>query len=665
MGSERDLIFLRLLGGFSVRVGSNDEVAIASKKARGLLTYLALAHGKSASREQIAAMFWPDSGDNEARQSLRQALSALRKALGAGAGDWLRTDGGQIVLSSERIEVDVDRILEGLASDEDEQALIGSQRATGPLLPDHTFGSAEIDDWLRDERARVQDACRRLLFRCVENPTLDDERRIEIYWQILALEPACEEAHRGLMRAYARTGRRSQALGQFKTCEDALARHLDASPSQATRQLFDELRAGDTAADSEPARPATLPLPPKPSIAVLAFANLSGDERQDYLCDGISEDITTFLSQFSSLYVMSRTTALAFKGTALPIPEIGRQLGVHYVLEGSVRLAGDRIRVTTQLTEAEHGGQVWANRYDGTLDDVFAFQDDIAQRIVATTAGRIEAEALSRARRKAARDLDAYDYLLRGKYHHHRCTPEDSQTAVSMFEKALERDPDWPLAKGWLACALGRAAGFGQTRTRWMNSTSYKEMLDRGLPLMEGAIEADEEESECLRLLSEVHLFRRNYELAERYLRRAHQFNPNDDRILSQMAAFLTYTEEPEEAVRFARLAIRLNPYHPGFYHFNLGRALMCLGQYEEAAETIAAATPQQAHWRPYLAACYAALGRDEEAARVTRPIFDAEPHFSLEYLKATMLFRSEARLEELLGLMEAAGLPRESSRGR
>ncbi len=658
MPALTDLVRLSLLGGFSLHVGDGDEVTIASKKARGLLAYLALARGKSASREQIAAIFWPDSGEKEARQSLRQALSALRKALGD-AGDVLSADSGQVGLLGDRIEVDVDRVLEALASDDPARALAASKAATGPLLPNHTFGADATDDWLCDERVRVRDASRRLLLRCVDEPSLDDEARIEIYWQILAFEPACEEAHRGLMRAYARTDRRSQALAQFQACEDALARHLDAAPSHETVQLFQELRASDATVPDEPARAATLPLPAKPSIAVLAFANLSGDERQDYLCDGISEDITTFLSQFSSLYVMSRTTALAFKGKAVPIPEIGRQLGVHYVLEGSVRLAGDRIRVTAQLTEAEHGGQVWANRYDGTLDDVFAFQDDIAQRIVATAAGRIEAEALSRAQRKAARDLDAYDYLLRGKYHHHRCTARDSEAAVDLFKKALEKDPDWPLARGWLACAIGRAARFGQTRTRWMNSSSYKELLDGAMPLVDEALEVDAEESECLRLLGEVHLFRRDYEMAERFFRRAHQFNPNDDRILSQMAAFLTYTDQPEEAVRFAQLAIRLNPYHPGFYRFNLGRALMCLGRYEEAAETIASATPQQAHWRPYLAACYAALGRDREAARVVREIFDAEPDFSLEYLSATMLFRSRERTDELFRLMEAAGLPR------
>jgi len=661
-----DAIHLRLLGGFSVRVGGGEELTIASKKARGLLTYLALARGKSASREQVAVLFWPDSGDKEARQSLRQSLSALRKALGPAAGDWLCTDAGQVALAPGRVDLDVDRVLEGLASEDDERALTATAHVTGLLLPDHSFGDDAIDDWLRDERVRVQDACTRLLSRCVDMSSIDDERRIDLYWQTLALDPAAEEAHRGLMITYARTGRRSNALSQFQACQDALARHLNASPSQATLQLFEELRAAAEAdaiaLESEPDRPATLPLPAKPSIAVLAFANLSGDDHQDYLCDGISEDLTTFLSQFSSLYVMSRTTAAAFKGTALPIPEIGRRLGVHYILEGSVRLSGDRIRVTAQLTEAEHGGQVWANRYDGKLDDVFAFQDDIAQRIVATTAGRIEADALSRARRKAARDLDAYDCVLRGKYHHHRCTPADSEIAVSMFEKALERDPDWPLARGWLVCAMGRAAGFGHTRTHWMNSDAYEKLLADGTSLMEPAIAIDDEETECLRLLGEVQLFHRNYDLAERYFRRAHRFNPNDDRILSQLSAFLTYCEQPEEAVHFARLAMRLNPYHPGFYRFNLGRALMCLGQYEEAAREISSATPQQAHWRPYLAACYAALGQEKEAARVTREILAAEPHFSLEYLRATMLFRSDERIEELFQLMESAGLPRESS---
>ncbi len=680
-----DRIGIRLLGAFALLDRSGQELVIASKKARGVLAYLALARGQSASREQIASLFWPASADKEARQSLRQSLSALRKALGPEAGEWILTEAGQVALAPDRFDVDVERVLAAVSSDDPAQQLEAARHARGVLLPDHVFGDEGADDWLRDERSRLQDACRRFLFRCAQQRAEEHEVAVELYWQLLTLDPACEEAHRGLMQSYARAGQRSSALAHYRICEDALARHLDAQPSASTRRLYEELLSsesssldhipvsapgvalgfrGEPASREAPTRESapTLPLPSKPAIVVLAFANLCGDQSKDYLCDGISEDITTFLSQFSSLYVMSRTTAFALKGKSLSVPEIGRQLGVHYVLEGSVRLAGETIRVTAQLSEAEHGGQVWANRYDGSLQDLFGFQDDISQRIVATTAGRIEAEALDRARRKAATDLDAYDYVLRGKYHHHRCTPEDSETAVKLFKSAVERDPSWPLAKGWLACALGRASSFGQTRTKWMNSSSYKELLDLGFTMMEEGEAIDQEESECLRLLGEVHLFRRNYDEAERYFRRAHRFNPNDDRILSQLSAFFTYCEEPEEAVRHARLAMRLNPFHPGFYRFNLGRALVCLGRYEEAAREISAAAPTQNHWRPYLAACYAALDQAEAAAAVREAIFAAEPGFCLDYLKATMLFRSEARIEELFALMERAGLPRQSA---
>jgi TolB-like protein/Tfp pilus assembly protein PilF len=659
MEGTRAVLKVKLLGSFECLWGEDEVVEVQSKKARGVLAYLALARGKSVLREQLAGVFWPSSAEQQARQSLRQCLSSLRKLFDDSEHDLILSEGGQVGLNPERVEVDVDCILTALATDEEHQNLRGAGCAQGQFLQDHVFGEASIDDWVRDERVRLQAACRRLLFRRVEELEKkgEDEQALENYWRLLALDPPCEEAHRGLMETYARLGQRSSALAQYQACEDALARHMDARPSEATRAFFEKLRQSDE--DFEARQTPTLPLPDKPAIAVLAFDNLSADPGNEYLCDGISEDITTFLSQFSSLYVISRRTAFTFKGSGLPISEIGRQLGVHYVLEGSVRLAGNRIRVAAQLIEAEQGGHVWSNRYEGTMDDIFAFQDDISQRIVATTAGRIEAKALDRARRKASSDLDAYDCVLRGKHHHHRCTPEDSEIAVEMFQKALERKPDYPLAQGWLTCAMGRAAGFGKSRAKWMNSNSYGDFMNAELKTVQAAEAVDDEESECLRLIGEVHLFNRDYEKAEGYFRRAHAFNPNDDRILSQLSAFWTYCNEAEDAVRYARLAIRLNPYHPGFYSFNLGRALMLLERYDEAIVELESATPVRNHYRVFLAASYAALGRDEDAARVRVEILAVEPEFTLEFFKVTMLFRDQSVIEKLLGLMENAGLPR------
>jgi tetratricopeptide (TPR) repeat protein len=291
------------------------------------------------------------------------------------------------------------------------------------------------------------------------------------------------------------------------------------------------------------------------------------------------------------------------------------------------------------------------------LRDVFDFQDELVQRVVATVAGRVEAAALGRARRKAVDALDAYDCVLRGRYHHHRYTREDSDKAIEFFEEALRRKPQYPLAAGWLACAIGRAYNFQQSRAERMHSQRYLSILDDGFKRLKALEGVDDEETECLRLIGELYLFRRRYDEAEQYLRRAYQLNPNDDRIQSQMAALLCFIGDLVQAERFARLAIRSNPFHPSFYQFNLGRVLLLQKRYDEAADALRAATPTQNRYRCYLAACHAAAGHPKAAVEVVRAIYDEEPGFSLEHFAVTFLYRDEAVGRELFELMERAGL--------
>lgn len=652
---------LRLLGPFECVGPDGKEIVIPAPKQRGVLSYLALAHGKRAPRALLATLFWSQSGEAQARQSLRQCLSSLRKLLDVGEGAPLVTDGAEVALDPARVHVDVDEVLGGLSLLEDAPACGPSQYVRGPLLQGLIFGEEDADDFVRDARVRLKDAGQRLLLRCAAQKARagENETLIETYWRLLKLNPACEEAHRGLMEVYARLGRQSEAIAQYQACEDALRRHLDAAPAPETMALIARLRAGTESAVAPPAapRPATLPLPDKPSIAVMPFDNLSADPARDYLCDGFTEDITTALSQFSSLCVISRSSTFALRDRGLTVPEIGRQLGVHHVLKGSVQVAGERVRVTTQLVDAEQGAQLWSQRNDGRLGDVFDFQDELVQRVVATVAGRVEAAALVRARRKATDALDAYDCVLRGRYHHHRYSPEDSDKAVAFFEEALRRRPDYPLAQGWLTCALGRAYNFKQSRAERMNSKSYLTLLDEKLEELKKLEELDDEETECLRLIGEIHLFKRRYEEAEHYLRRAYALNPNDDRIQSQMSALLCFLGDQPEAERFARLAIRSNPFYPSFYQFNLGRVLLLQHRYDEAAEALRSATPTQTRYLCYLAACYAATGQTDKAAEVREAIYAAEPDFSLDRFAVTFLYRDPAVGQELRELLQRAGL--------
>ena len=646
-------LHVRLLGPFACEENDGTEVAISGKKQRGVLAYLATVRGKSVSREQLAAMFWSWSGEEQARQSLRQCLASLRKSLGSRGHELIVSDGGRISLNPDQVRIDVDAVLQGTAD--------VARDVRGTFLKDLVFGEDPIDDWIRDERVRLEAACRDALFQSADSYIDNDEhdRAIDAYWRLLNLSPACEEAHRALMKTYAHVGRRSEALAQYQACIDALRRHVDATPTSETTALFESLRHGGAEPAAASPRVETLPLPDKPCIAVLALDNLSGDPANEYLCDGFSEDITTFLSQFSSLYVVARNSAFAFKGTNTPIPEIGRQLGVHYVMEGSIQRSQDRIRVTAQLIEAEQGTHIWSQRYDGTMDDIFDLQDEIVQQIVATTVGRIEDAALRRARRKATSDLDAYELVLRGKWHHHQFTASDSSIAVQMFAQAVERKPDYALALGWYACAVGREKSFTADRSDRMNDEEYMLRVKRSIEAMKYGLTIDDEESECLRLIAEVALFRGQHDEAKRYIAKALHACPNDDRILSQMGAMATYWGDPVEGERYARLAMRLNPYHPPFYRLNLVRALVMQGRHEEALQQVRQISPTTNRYRTYEAACYAALQDMDKAARVTEDVLREDPGFSLEHFGKALSFEDAGLREQLLSLMEKAGLPR------
>lgn len=655
--SSRPVLRVQLLGSFACGWSDGRDVSIGSKKGRGVLAWLALAPRHTATRDQLCSTFWSLTGEEQARQSLRQCLTALRKAVGDKS--LVQADGEHVSLAPERVTVDVARIEEALGDATARTEV--AECAQGLLLQDHVYGEQPIDDWIRDSRARVHGTCQRYLFRCAEafEQGGSDEAAIEVYERILKLSPHCEEAHRGLMHAHRRQGRRSDALAQYERCRDALARHVDATPSAETVALFESLRGDDAPASNAPPARAlpTLPLPDKPAIVVLPFRDLSEDDSEGWLCQGISEDVTTSLSQFSSLMVISRNAATRLSAEA-SIPEIGRQFGVHYVLQGSLQLQGQQLRVAAQLVDAERGRHIWSERYQGSRDDVFSFQDDLVQRVVATTVGRIEADALTRARRKSPEQLDAWECVLRGRHHHHQRNPEDSRRALALFEKALELKPDYPLAAGWHACATARLRSFTDDKATRASSQEYLDWLLERVKVLEGMVAVDPEESECLRLISEIHLFHHRFDDAERYLRQAYRYNPSDDNILMQMAAFLAFTDEFEEAVTFARRAIRANPYHPGFFQFNLGRALMLTRSFEEALEHLRAASPSENRYRAHIAGCLAALDRDAEAAEVTSEILRLEPEFRLGFFKAALMYRNPDTTRWLLDLMRKAGLP-------
>jgi len=389
----------------------------------------------------------------------------------------------------------------------------------------------------------------------------------------------------------------------------------------------------------------------KPSIAVLPLVNMSGDPEQEFFADGLTEDIITELSRFHDLLVISRNSTFVHKGKAVKVQEVAREFGVEYVLEGSVRKAGDRIRVTVQLIDAETDRHIWAERYDRELEDIFAIQDEMTRAIVATLPGRVEAATHDRAKRKPTDNMAAYECVLAAKVLHHRSVRQDNAEAQRLLDRALALDPNYAHAHAWKACVLGQM---------WV----YDWCADRDATLqqvgaeLETALALDDNDADVHRILAALNLTRDDHDKAAYHQERALALNPNYDLVVVQQGELLTWLGRPEEGIDWIKKAMRLNPCHPERFWSHLGRACYCAEKYAEAAEAFSRITrPDHTH-HAFLAATFAQMGSAVAAAAHAAEVLKREPKFSVAAYLATQHYKHVVdRQRHEAGLLKA-GLP-------
>ncbi len=354
----------------------------------------------------------------------------------------------------------------------------------------------------------------------------------------------------------------------------------------------------------------TLALPDKPSIAVLPFDNMSGDPDQAYFSDGMTEDLITELARFRSLFVIARNSSFAFRGRAVDVAEVGRQLGVQYVVEGSVRKAGNRVRITAQLIDAATENHIWAERYDRDLDDIFAVQDEVVRTVVATLAGRLEQASQERAKQKPPSNLGAYDFFLRGRNHFYHMTFGDNRSAQKMFEKAIELDPGYAPARAGLA-----KSNLLDWYCGW--STDLQTSLQHGVALAEKSVALDDTDSRTHTALGWGRLASRDYDPARFHFERALALNPSDTRAIVHSARYLMCTGLAGEAIGRLGDADRLNPF--GKHGLYKGMAYYTVRDYDAAIHALTSLRNPVALVRAWLAACYAQAGREDEARAEAR----------------------------------------------
>jgi adenylate cyclase len=433
---------------------------------------------------------------------------------------------------------------------------------------------------------------------------------------------------------------------------------------QALKNISEPMRSwrlqfGDQGSAVQPSLPPSaaqpLPLPDKPSIVVLPFDNMSAEPGQDYLADGIVEAITAALSRIRSFFVIARSSAFTYKGRATNARDIGRELGVAYLLEGSVQKIGNRLRIIVQLIETEAGAHVWSSRYDGTIDEFFDLEDRITEQVAGALQPSVRIAEIERSRRKRPQDLGSYDYTMRAMPHVWALEKEESARAIELLEKALAIDPTYPLAlslAGW--CHAQRSV------YNWSDDLAESQL--KAQSLAEQAAQMSGDDPIILAVLGTVHTFVRNHGTARVLLERAVTIDPNAAWAWSRLGWVECYADQSQKSIENFERALRLSPIDPMNFnnYVGMGSAHEIAQEYDQAIAFYRRALQERpnATWiYRNLAASLAGADRMEEAKQVFAAMIRSYPDLTVSKFKQAMVF-SPGKLERMAENLRKLGLP-------
>jgi adenylate cyclase len=388
----------------------------------------------------------------------------------------------------------------------------------------------------------------------------------------------------------------------------------------------------------------------KPTILVMPFANLSGDPAQDYFSDGITEDIITELSRWRLLAVRSRSVSFRYRGVAVDLKQIASELNVRFVVQGSVRRMGERIRIGVQLVDAETGNDIWVEKFDRGSDEIFAVLDRVVQTLVSTLVGRVQASVNARARRKPPASLAAYECVL-------KCNaqswddPAGMAEARRLVEKAIELDPEYAIAH-----ALLGALSF----SRWEDGPiSSDAAVEKAYVLAMRAVELDDSDSTCQALLGDVCMQRGSFDVAVQYSRRAVELNPNNQWNAADLGSVLVYVGEPEEALVWFSRAREIDPYFEEPWYWRVaGLAYMTMQRYTDALAMLSHARVRAYTYAALTAGCHARLGDADSARASVAECLSMKPDFSVARFMSKQPYKIPAHAEQLAASLRLAGLP-------
>jgi TolB-like protein/Tfp pilus assembly protein PilF len=660
---------LTLLGGFAARRSDGAVVELTTRKAEALLAVLACRAGEPQRRDWLTALVWSGRSDQQARHSLSQALSDLRRAFGDRPAV-LAARRDAVTLEAAAAEVDVLEFQRLAAGDAVEDLCKAADLYRGRLLDGFRLREAAFEEWLALERARLHELAVATLRNLAQQQSArgDPDAAADALSRALALDPLAEELYRRLVRLHLDQGAYNAAIRRYRECAGILKRSIDMIPEPATTALYQEalwarahesvLCSSAEAADADaifaggheepPARAAE----PRRhvSVAVLPFVNIGADPEQELFADGFTEDIITDLSRFHTLRVATRSASFRHRQQGVGVRRIGRELGVHYVVLGSVRRLGACMRCTAQLVDAHSDYQIWAERFDRDEDKIFAVADELVHTIAGTLAGRMHAAGSELAKRKPPASLAAYECALRANAAQMQVgDPQAEDEMRRFYEKAVELDPGYGRAHAGLAIAALRA---------WFRDMSGSDAaLESALEFAKKAVALDPNDSECQETLGWVFLHRKSFELADEYYARALKLNPISPDDLASTGALRSFQGRPEEGMAWFEQAKRVDPFFdPTWYWQLLGATCFNARRYDEAIAAFSRSANKPVWVHAYVAACHAQAGRADEAVAAAAEAIHLCPDFSAALLAAKEPYELAADREHLLAGLCKAG---------
>jgi adenylate cyclase len=424
---------------------------------------------------------------------------------------------------------------------------------------------------------------------------------------------------------------------------------------QQVKNITKPVRAYRVTIDQTPAVSSAVPpgLPDKPSIAVLPFDNLSDDPQQEYFSDGMAEDLITDISSISGLFVIARNSSFAFKGQAIDVIEVAAKLGVKHILEGSVRKMGTKLRVNAQLIDAASGGHIWAQRYDGDMEDIFEFQDNIREQIVAALRVSLTLTDKAFAERKPTNSFEAYDLFLKGRSNFYHFTPEHLLEAIKCLEEAIEIDPNFGDAYGFLSFCHW----YG-----WIDMwPGFDDTLDRAHELAERGVALDGTSAIALTRLGWVQTWMRRYDQAVTNSEKAIALAPNNAEVYANYGDVLNYWGNPERGLEMVEKAFSLDTFHPPNWEMYAGISHLLMRHYDKAVARFSRSieqSPIYVHSHECLAWAYVELDRLDDARDSIKTVLEIKPNFTVQEAARIMPYRRDEDRNRALDALRKAGLP-------